>query len=100
MEFDNEYLKITLEFRKWVWFSDWCACRIKGKKLVCRKKGTMLRKENLLPTVKYASPEGFGKLAFRQSAMVQYGYLNILIQNLQQNAQQLEPRIRFIVPTG
>lgn len=102
MDFANEYIKMAPEFWEKVLFSDeskFCIFGIKGKKLVWRKSGTALNKENLVPTVKHGgggvmvwgcmSAKGVGKLTFIESTMDQYGYLNILKENLKQSAQQL-----------
>lgn len=102
MDFANKYISKPREFWERVLFTDeskFCAFGIKGKKLVWRKSGTALDKENLLPTVKHGgggvmvwgcmAAEGVGKLVFIDTIMDQFGYLSILKNNLKESAQQL-----------
>lgn len=103
MEFANEYVNKPPEFWERVLFSDesqFCIFGIKFRKLVWRKNGTALDRENLLPTVEhggggimvwgYMAANGVGNLVFIESTMDQIGYLNILKQNLRQSAEKLD----------
>ena len=96
------YVNKPSEFWERVLFSDeskFCIFGIKGKKLVWRKTGTAFNKENLVPTVKHGggsimvwgcmAGNGVGNLVFIESIMDQYGYINVLKQNLKQSAQKL-----------
>lgn len=102
MDFANEFVSKPPEFWNKVIFSDeskFCIFGIKGKKLVWRKKGTALDKNNLVPTVKHGgggimvwgcmAANGIGKLTFIDSIMDQMGYIQVLKDNLLQSAQQL-----------
>lgn len=73
-----------------VWGSD-------GRKLVWRKKGDALNKENLIPTVKHGggsvmvwgcmSACGVGNLQIIEGTMDKHAYLNILKKNLKESAK-------------
>lgn len=102
MDFAKEYINKPPEFWEHVLFSDeskFCVFGIKGRKLVWRRSGTALEKENLAPTVKHGgggvmvwgcmAAEGVGKLVFIESTMDQFAYLNILKTNMKQSVRQL-----------
>ncbi|GFX52444.1 transposable element Tc1 transposase [Trichonephila clavipes] len=77
LDFANEHVNKPPQFWGKVLFSDeskFCIFGIKGRKLVWRKQGTALEKENLVPTVKYGgggvmvwgcmAANGVGRLTF------------------------------------
>ncbi|KAJ4437411.1 hypothetical protein ANN_17555 [Periplaneta americana] len=102
LDFAKRYVNCSEEFWKSVIFSDESKFNISGsdgRNFVWRRVNTKFKKENLRPTVKhgggssmvwgYISANGVGNLAFIESTMNQYGYLNILRQNLQQSAEKM-----------
>ncbi|GFU60915.1 transposable element Tc1 transposase [Trichonephila clavipes] len=77
IDFANEHVNKPPQFWEKVLFCDeskFCIFGIKGRKLVWRKQGTALEKENLVPTVKYGgggvmvwgcmAANGVGRLTF------------------------------------
>ncbi|GFX40025.1 transposable element Tcb1 transposase [Trichonephila clavipes] len=108
LDFANEYVNKPPQFWGKVLFSDeskFCIFGIKGRKLVWRKLGTALEKENLVPTVKHGgggvmvwgcmAANGVGRLTFIDSKLNHMGYINILKENLKQNAPDLNLRDDF-----
>lgn len=102
MDFANKFISKPPEFWEQVLFSDeskFCIFGIKGRKLVWRKNGTALDKQNLFPTVKHGgggvmvwgcmAANGVGNLVFIDSIMDQRVYMDILKTNLKQSAQKL-----------
>ncbi|GFT64703.1 transposable element Tc1 transposase [Trichonephila clavipes] len=88
LDFTNEHVKKPLQFWGKVLFSDeskFCIFGIKGRKLVWRKQGTALEKENLVPTVKHGgggvmvwgcmAANGVGRLTFIDSTLNHMGIL-------------------------
>ncbi|GFW54741.1 transposable element Tc1 transposase [Trichonephila clavipes] len=76
-----------------------CHGRVARRKLVWRKQGTALEKENLVPTVKHGGggvmiwgcmvANSVCRLTFIDSSLNHMGYINILKENLKQSAQDL-----------
>lgn len=102
LKYAYDHINKPLDFWQRVIFSDeskYCIFGIKGRKIVWRKAGTALNKENLLPTVKHGgggamvwgciAGTGVGQLDFVESTMDKYGYLDILKRNLNQSAEKL-----------
>ncbi|GFU70191.1 transposable element Tcb1 transposase [Trichonephila clavipes] len=102
LDFANEHVNKPPQFWEKVLFSDeskFCMFGIKGRKLVWRKQGTALEKENLVPTVKHGGggvmvwgcmvANGVCRLTFIDSSLNHIGYINILKENLKQSAQDL-----------
>lgn len=102
LDFAKRYVNCSEEFWKSVIFSDESKFNIfgsDGRNFVWRRVNTEFKKENLRPTVKHGggscmvwgcmSADGVGNLAFIESTMNQYGYLDILKQHLQQSAEKL-----------
>ncbi|GFX84302.1 transposable element Tcb1 transposase [Trichonephila clavipes] len=101
-DFAKEHVSKPPQFWGKVLFSDeskFCIFGIKGRKLVRRKQGTALEKENLVPTVKHSgggvmvwgcmAANGVGCLTFIDSTLNNMGYINILKENLKQGEQDL-----------
>ncbi|GFV59535.1 transposable element Tcb1 transposase [Trichonephila clavipes] len=102
LDLANEHVNKPPQFWEKVLFSDeskFCIFGIKGCKLVWRKQGTALEKENLVPTVKHGgggvmvwgcmAANGMGRLTFIDSTLNHMGYINIVKENLKQSAQDL-----------
>ncbi|GFW24664.1 transposable element Tcb1 transposase [Trichonephila clavipes] len=102
LDFANEHVNKPPQFWEKVLFSDeskFCIFGIKGRKLVWRKQGTALEKENLVPTVKYGgggvmvwgcmAANGVGRRTFIDSTLNHMGFINILKENLKQGEQDL-----------
>ncbi|KAJ4440904.1 hypothetical protein ANN_10751 [Periplaneta americana] len=102
LDFAKRYVNCSEEFWKSAIFSDESKFSIfgsDGRNFVWRRVNTEFKKENLRPTVKHGggssmvwgcmSANSVGNLAFIESTMNQYGYLNILKQNLQQSAEKM-----------
>ncbi|GFW40569.1 transposable element Tc1 transposase [Trichonephila clavipes] len=102
LDFANEHVNKPPQFWEKVLFSNeskFCIFGIKGRKLVWRKQGTALEKENLVPTVKHGgggvmvwgcmAANGVGRLNFIDSTLNHMGYINILKENLKQGEQDL-----------
>ncbi|GFW43213.1 transposable element Tcb2 transposase [Trichonephila clavipes] len=90
LDFANEHVNKPPQFWEKVLFSDeskFCIFGIKGRKLVWRKQGTALEKDNLVPTVKHSgggvmvwgcmAANGVDRLTFIDSTLNHMGYINI-----------------------
>ncbi|GFT59203.1 transposable element Tcb1 transposase [Trichonephila clavipes] len=102
LDFANEDVNQPPQFWEKVLFSDeskFCIFGIKGRKLVWRKQGKALEKENLVPKVKHGgggvmvwgcmAANGVGRLTFIDSTLNHMVYINILKENLKQGEQDL-----------
>ncbi|GFX84245.1 transposable element Tc1 transposase [Trichonephila clavipes] len=102
LDFANEHVNKPKQFWEKVLFSDeskFCIFGIKGRKLVWRKQGTALEKENLVPKVKHGgggvmvwgcmAANGVGRLTFIDSTLNHLRYIIILKENLKQGEQDL-----------
>lgn len=100
--FAKEHISKPLDFWEKVLFSDeskFCIFGITGRKLVWRKQGTALDRQNLAPTVKHGGGgvmvwgcmayNGVGNIEFIESTMDKYRYLDILKSNLRQSATKI-----------
>ena len=99
MNVANKFISKPPDSWEQVLFSDeskFCIFGIKGRKLVWRKNGAALDKQNLFPTVKHGvmvwgcmAANGVGNLVFIDSIMDQRLYVVILKGNLKQSAKKL-----------
>lgn len=109
MAFAKEYVNKPPEFWNSVIFSDeskFCIFGIKGRKIIWRKNGTALGKQNLVPTVKHGgggamiwgcmASSGVGNIQFIESIMNRHDYLDILKTNLRESAIKLGLGERFV----
>lgn len=107
--FAKEFVNKPESFWKNVIFSDESKFNLfgaDGRSKVWRKPKEAFKTKNLLPTVKHGggsvmvwgclSSSGVGNLVFIDGIMDQYGYLNILRNNLKQSAEKLGLGCRYV----